>query len=96
MAAKGNEEIFNYLVRRELSLCRKEWINPSNESPLHWAVLNNNKLMVWLLIQEYKHKNGNVDEENINKHTPLFLASIKGFQEVFSILLEEGGANINH
>ena len=51
--------------------------------------------MVSKLIGEYANRQGNIDEGNINMHSPMFVASIKGFQNIFDFLLENH-ADINH
>ena len=74
--ASGWIPIFQYLIsREELNLFSDD--NPSNESPLHWAVCNKQEVMVGLIINEYKKHEMDLNIKDINGHTPLFVAAIK-------------------
>ncbi len=77
-------------------------LNPTNETPLHWAVQKNNYQIVKELIKDYEssiltikdsistenlNSRNFLDLKNTNWHTPFFIAIIKGFLEVASLLL---------
>ena len=83
--ASGSVPILEYLIRRpELNIFSND--NPSRESPLHWWVINNQKEILSLLIQEYEHQDMDINITDINGHSPLFVAAIKGFKEIFFTL----------
>ena len=81
--------IFEYLIEREeLNLFSND--NPSHETPLHWAVCNQQESMLPLIINEYKKNEMDLDIKDINGHTPLFVAAIKGFYQIFNELMKNG------
>mmetsp|Transcript_28291 Transcript_28291/g.27228 ORF Transcript_28291/g.27228 Transcript_28291/m.27228 type:complete len:88 (-) Transcript_28291:779-1042(-) len=74
--------------------------NPTNETPLHWAVYKNNYRITQDIIKSYQEsvdKAKNVldyiqegpilDLKNSNWHTPFFVAMIKGHLEIGELLL---------
>ena len=46
--------------------------------------------MLPLIINEYKKNEMDLDIKDINGHTPLFVAAIKGFYQIFYVLMKNG------
>jgi ankyrin repeat protein len=63
---------------------RPDFTDNSGKSPLHWAVLNDNKEMLSLLL-EFKAPPNAVDQ---NGKTPLHLAAARGDKEMVRLLLD--------
>lgn len=86
--------IFEFLLSRpELNLFSSD--NPSNETPLHWAVSNDQKDILPLVLAQYKKHDMDLDIKDINGHTPMFLAAVKGYKACFQLLLEAAGEYSN-
>lgn len=50
--------------------------------------------MVKLVKEQYVKQGGNFDEVNLNGHSPIFVASIKGFDDIFFELQDLSNLNI--
>ena len=91
--ASGSIPILEYLIKRpELNIFSND--NPTKESPLHWWVINNQKEILPILINEYIQQEMDVNITDINGHSPLFVAAIKGFKEIFYMLLEKTNSDM--
>jgi hypothetical protein len=87
--ASGCIPIYKYLIENsDLDLFSND--NPTKETPLHWAVCNEQEAMISLLIQEYTVDDEDLNVRDINGHSPLFVAAVKGYRKIFDTLLKAG------
>ena len=85
--ASGSRSILEFLISRpELNIFSND--NPSKEAPLHWWISNNQKWVLPTLLKEYIFHGEDINIKDVNGHTPLFIAAIKGYQEIFYWLID--------